>query len=231
MGESKQLYNLQIIDKKLFEKKAALEHIVSQLGKCEELDSIRSDLSIKQQNLDALDKAQKSLEWDLQDIRDRTKEFEKQLYGGKTTNTKELLALQQEVEILKKKQKDKEDKTLDIMVDVEVSQAQFKTLSDKLKEAEREWQAEQDKLRIEQEELLQSIKSLEQDRLQSSTQISKSNLDLYEDVLARRGQAVVKVERGMCQGCRLILPVNEWQRVRLGDLVQCSSCNRILHLE
>ena len=41
----------------------------------------------------------------------------------------------------------------------------------------------------------------------------------------------VKVERGMCQGCRLALSTMELQRARSArGVVQCSSCRRILYV-
>jgi len=42
---------------------------------------------------------------------------------------------------------------------------------------------------------------------------------------------VVKVERGMCQGCRISLPMSVLQKARSGfDVVQCVSCERILYV-
>jgi predicted nucleic acid-binding Zn-ribbon protein len=49
-------------------------------------------------------------------------------------------------------------------------------------------------------------------------------------VRTRKGNAVVKVEQGRCQGCHIKLSMNEWQKARTGVLVQCSSCGRILYL-
>jgi predicted nucleic acid-binding Zn-ribbon protein len=231
MGELRQLYLLQQIDKELSEKNQALEQVECQLSDTKEMDNARASLVADQQRLETLEKAQQPLEWDIQDLKNKIKGFNTQLYGGKTSNHKELIAIQQEVEMLKERQKGKEDQVLDIMVEVEAAQAQVKAKSGELETIEKEWQRRQEELQREGKDLKNYVSSLEQDRLQASSRISKTSLELYTDVQARRGEAVVKVERGMCQGCRLTLPVNEWQRVRSGALVQCSSCSRMLYLE
>ena len=59
-------------------------------------------------------------------------------------------------------------------------------------------------------------------------------LAIYEQVRQLRGgQGAALVDRrGLCQGCRLVIPTTELQKVRAGDeIVQCGSCSRILILE
>ena len=60
--------------------------------------------------------------------------------------------------------------------------------------------------------------------------IDAPTLGLYERLRSgRQGRAVARVERSICQGCRIGLPSHLVQRVRSGVvLVQCPSCERIL---
>lgn len=74
------------------------------------------------------------------------------------------------------------------------------------------------------------LSDLGQERQAVASEVTPQTLELYEGVKSKKGQAVAKVEQGRCQGCRLNLPINEWQRARVGDVVQCSSCGRILYL-
>ena len=55
-------------------------------------------------------------------------------------------------------------------------------------------------------------------------------LSLYRALRERRqATAVAVVERGLCQGCRISLPMSVVQKARAGaGLVQCVSCERIL---
>ena len=80
--------------------------------------------------------------------------------------------------------------------------------------------------------LRQQVALLEQKRESLSALVSPAHLRLYGTLrTARHGQAVVKVERGMCQGCRIGLPTRTVQLARTSaDPVQCPSCNRILYV-
>jgi hypothetical protein len=46
---------------------------------------------------------------------------------------------------------------------------------------------------------------------------------------AKAGLAVAKMERGLCQACRMSLPTHQQQQVKSGRrLVLCNNCGRML---
>lgn len=231
MSELRQLSKLQEVDRELADKESALQQVESQLGKSDEVDEARLALATVQQKLTESQKQQQSLDWEVRDLTQKIKQFEAKLFDGKTTNAKELMAIQKEVESLKARQGDLEEKLLTVMEQVEAAQREVTESKQALEALEKGWQGKQDDLARRQAELKAGIAQLREKRLEHSRQVSQATLTLYEGVKASRGQAVARVEKGMCQGCRLILPVGEWQRVRSGALVQCSSCGRILVLE
>ena len=73
---------------------------------------------------------------------------------------------------------------------------------------------------------------LELSRNEMAARVEPSTLKLYDNLRSRRqGKAVARVEQGMCQGCRIVLPMNKLQQIKTGySLVQCGSCDRILYL-
>jgi len=73
---------------------------------------------------------------------------------------------------------------------------------------------------------------LGRDRREQSGVVDAGSARLYEALRSsRQGMAVAKVERGICQGCRITLPVSVLQKARSGAvIVQCSSCERILYV-
>ncbi len=142
-----------------------------------------------------------------------------------------MTAIQQEVETEKTRRKALEEKGLELLSQADAVHSEIETKSKALEAQEKEWAVQQAELQKKQAELNQTLSDLQQKRAQASVPISAEILNLYETVRASRGQAVARVERGMCKGCRLILPVSEWQRVRTGALVRCSSCGRILCLD
>jgi predicted nucleic acid-binding Zn-ribbon protein len=124
----------------------------------------------------------------------------------------------------------KEDDLLDLMAEIESVQDRIKINSERLGNLEGEWQREQKELAQRQAKVKSRLSDLSRKRQALAADIAKQTLELYEGIRLRKGQAVVKIEQGRCQGCRLNLAVNELQRARAGDLIQCSSCGRILCL-
>ena len=66
----------------------------------------------------------------------------------------------------------------------------------------------------------------------SAAEIPPDHLDLYRRLLTRReGEALAQLSGGICQGCYVEVPKNITIRLARGDLVQCSSCSRILYVK
>ena len=63
--------------------------------------------------------------------------------------------------------------------------------------------------------------------------VAQNLIPMYESLRkSRGGVAVARVERNMCQGCRLSLPTGDVQKARTSQgTVLCSSCGRILYAE
>ncbi|MBA7648328.1 hypothetical protein ES703_56114 [subsurface metagenome] len=212
-------------------KTEALAGVESRLGASEALAEVRALLASEEECLAALEKNQRLGEWEVEDMRSKTALLEEKLYGGSVRNPKELVSLQEQVEHLKKGRRGQEDKLLDIMAEVETVQNRVAAKREELQRMEEDWRQEQSFLSREQAELRASLADLEQKREELAARIDGVSLELYHDLRRRQGRAVAKVEQGMCQGCRLVLSMNELQRARMGqELVQCSSCQRILYL-
>jgi len=230
MSLAKRLHELQQIDLEVQKEQETLAVISNQLGESELLCEAKVELRAEEGILAEIDKQQRDIELDIEELQVSIAQVEEKLYSGKVKNPKELLSLEQEVNIFKVKLRQKEDGLLDLMTESEATQNKIKLNSERLKKLEGEWQQEQKVLVQRQAETQNQLLALNQKRSVLVTEISSEALELYEGVRLRKGQAVVRVEQGRCQGCRLTLPVNEWQQARTGALVQCSSCGRILYL-
>ncbi len=232
VSKVRQLYELQEVDLEIEAKRQALSGVESQLGESEAVVLARAALDREQQHLAELDKAQRLAEWEVDDLRSKAAELEKKLYGGSVKSPKELMSLQEQIEHLNRKRRQGEDHLLDIMAEAEAVQTEVDSRSRELASSEEEWRQEQQALSQKQAELQAALATLDRRREELSSRIDAASLELYHSLRARRqGTAVAKVEQGMCQGCRIALPMTEMQRVRIGqELVQCSSCGRILYL-
>lgn len=227
----KRLYDLQQIDLDIQGEQEALDEIGRQLGESEALLKSKTEFLAEQEHLAEMEKQQRDVEWEIEDLRTSIAQVNDKLYSGATKNPKELVSLEKEVEIFKAKLREKEDTLLDLMAEIETIQGKIKLDGERLKKLEMEWKQEQRALTQKQAKVENRLSDLSQKRQAVASEITKQTLELYEGIRLRKGQAVVKVAQGRCHGCHLTLSMNEWQRARAGDLAQCSSCGRILYLD
>lgn len=232
MSKGKQLYELQEVDLEIDAKRETLSEVLSRLGESEVLDEVRLSLARVEEKLVELQRTQKEVEREVEDLQAKAAMATDKLYGGTVKNPKELTSLQGQLSNFKRKMGDGDDKTLDIMSEVEAAQKEVSLKRNEVTKIEEEWQAEQASLSQEQTELSVALTTLEPRRKELASRLDTLSLELYEALRQKRqGRAVAKLERGMCQGCRIALPMSELQRARMGqELVQCGSCERILYV-
>ena len=230
MGVVKQLYQLQEVDLELESNEQALKQITSQLGESQEVLRTQNKLTLEHQREEELRRQQHSLEWEIDDIVTKLTAAEDKLYSGSIRNPKELTNLQHEVDGLKLKRSQLEDKVLDVMEQVELTTASVATIGSELKTLEAEWHSQQQKLSTDMEQLKAVLSNLKHKRQLLSAEIDPRVVELYHELKKKKGTGVAKVEQGICRGCRISLSATELQRARSGSLTQCSSCGRILFL-
>ena len=230
MSIAKQLYQLQEVDLELESVEQALSQIASQLGESQAVLKIQAELRSEHERLEELRRQQRSTEWEIDDLVNKLAAAEEKLYGGSIKNPKELTSLQHEVEGLKARRDQLEDKALEIMSQVELAEANIATKSSELKKLEAEWHSQQQQLSTNMEQLKTTLSDLKHKRQLLSVKIDPQAIEFYQELRKQKGRAVAKVEQGICRGCRILLPTTELQRARSDSLVQCSSCGRILFL-
>lgn len=212
--------------------RSRLSAIQPQLGDETALKAPRAAVEEHTASRSGLRMQQKDMEMDIAPKREKLGTLERKMYGGSVGNPRELEGMRKEAGLLRQSIVTGEDRLLELMVTVEEAQAALAVARKRLRQAEEEWQKTQESLKREQEALEKEMAALLERREAVAPGIPATELALYEQVRkARGGLAVAKVERGMCQGCRLALPSSELQRVRASPQpVRCSSCGRILYL-
>jgi len=230
MATIKLLYQLQEIELEIESDEHSLQQIISQLGQNQAVVKAQGKLADEQSRLEELKRQQNSAEWEIDDITTKLKATEEQLYSGRIGNPKELASLQQEAELLKAKRDHLEDSALEIIDKAELAEAEVKALESELEATEADWQSQQKQLASDKERHETKIAELKQKQQQLLAGIEPQLAELYYHLKQNKGKAVAKVEQGICRGCRISLPTAELQQARSGQLVQCSSCGRILFL-
>lgn len=227
-----ELYALQEVDLALEVDRATLSDVESRLGEPEELVEARRTVTEREEALRAAEKEFKEREWNTDELQQKIEPLERRLYEGRIGNPKELADLQQEVDSLKRRRSELEDQALEAMDGQEQAQQALAEGQRSLKQISDDCAAEQEELRGRQASLNEAIGALEGQRSEQGERIDGELLRLYDQLrTTRQGRAVAKVEGGACQGCRISLPINLVQRARSGsDVVQCSSCERVLYV-
>jgi predicted nucleic acid-binding Zn-ribbon protein len=231
MSLAGQLYKLQQVDLELQKKQQELDEIENRLSDDKALVAAESELASQKEQLENARKKQKSSEWELEDLQEKVRQINSKLYSGKTKDPKELVNLEKEVTGLKSQIRLKEDALLGLMSQVEEIEAKVKTTTAELERLKREWEQSKETLGQRKSEVETVLAKLGGDRNGLAQQIDSEVLNTYERIRLTRGQAVVKVEGGKCQGCHITVPTSQWQKAKAGDLIQCNSCSKILYVE
>lgn len=231
MTEVAELLLLQDTDLALDKALARLSEIEIALGESDELLSAREAAAEKAAAVAALRAQQKDLELAADEVRGKAAEIEKKLYGGTVKNPKELQDYDAELRNLKEVTRKRDDDVLALLMQVEDADAERQAADTVVSEIEAEWRASQDQLLAEKASIEPEAARLKAERDTKAVDVDRRLIGLYDLLRERRGgTAVARVERGMCQGCRITLPMSVLQRARgVGSpVIQCVSCERIL---
>lgn len=230
MFSLKRLYDLQELDWQIAARDKSLAEVRARLADESALASSRARLKGLEAQLAQRSSARQEVEFATQQLAARLQTVEQRLYGGSVTNPRELTAYGEEKEHLLRQRRIEEDRLLELMVETEELQSARDEAQRQLSRLESERKAEVAELLKAQERLAAQLARLHDTRKGMTAEVPPAILSLYESLRkSRNGHAVARVERGLCQGCRLALPTMELQRVRTSqDIVQCSSCRRIL---
>jgi hypothetical protein len=234
MSKVSELHVLQEIDSELDGERAELAEVEAQFGETEELVSLRVEAEDWHRRLADIRKRLKDAEWQVQEMTEKIEPLNKKLYGGTVRNPKELADIQEDVNALMSRKRKLEDQELEVMAELEEAENHSRSERANLNAAESVWQAEQTRLQERKDALEKQIAAAEKRRGEQIGRIDAGSLKLYEELRAKhQGRAVARVERGMCQGCRISLPMGLLQKARSGGgetIVHCTSCERILYV-
>ena len=231
MSPTRQLYELQQAELDARQRRDALATVEAELNNNQAVAQASSRADEARKDLEALQGEQRDLELSTSGLDSQLQEVEKKLYGGATTNPKELMGFQADAGMLRRRKGEQEDRLLELMLKVDETRGNLDGAQEELRSVEAQWGTEHERLAREKERLSQEAAQLEQQQEELVAGLDPKELSLYRTLQASRGASVAKVEGGMCRGCGLTLPSHELQRARSGqELVRCSSCGRILYV-
>ncbi len=230
MTRSNDLWLLQETDTALESRRGSLADAQSRLGETEDLAALRERVAELRAAARAAEAEQKDIELEADALRAKIAPQEAKLYGGSIKNPKELKDLQADIEQLKRHLSSIEDRDLEALTAVDRAEEELQTAESDLATLDASWGEEQAELTERIERLTREIAEHEELRRERADNIAPELLRTYDRLrVAHQGRGVAKLDRNLCMGCRISLPVNLVNRARAGSaLTQCPNCERIL---
>jgi len=226
-----ELWSLQEIDSALDSRRASLDDARARVGETEELVALRARVEELRAAARAAHAAQKDVELEADDLRSKIAPAEEKLYGGTIRNPRELSDLQADIAQLKQHLSAVEDRDLDALAASERAAQELRAAAAELESMEAAWREEQAELAGRIDRLAAEIAIYERQRKEQLADIETGLVKTYEHVRrAHQGRGMARLDRNLCLGCRISLPVSIVNRARAGAvLVQCPNCERILY--
>ncbi|MEX0762167.1 MAG: C4-type zinc ribbon domain-containing protein [Dehalococcoidia bacterium] len=233
MNTAKVLLTLQATDQELAMKRREYRTVVQKLDSQGGVPELRE--AAEKARVRALEARVEhaKLESEQASLRERVGELEARLYSGAITNVRELTAIETEHNAARRQLAQVEEAVGPALAGAEDARQRHEDLTKELQEREEAWKTTEAELQAEKVRLGREYAEMGEQRVSATTGIPPGDLALYNALLpSKGGVAVVRVERGVCQGCRVRLPLGEIARIRnTTGLVPCSSCGRILLAE
>ncbi len=230
MTTSRELFSLQEFDLALDQIDTQKKKADAESGSGGGAAAVEAALESEQQTLEAVRSMHKEQQTGAEDQRQRSTDLDRQLYDGDITDPQVLESLQQEAGNVRKMLQDRDSKLMELSLKAEESRNRCAELEQRISDIKTAWE-------LRSEELSKVIKDLTAQRDELGTKrgelaesLEPVAVQKYEVLRkAKGGTAVAKVERGLCQACRMSLPTQQHQQVKSGrQTVYCSSCGRLL---
>ncbi|MEM4204895.1 MAG: hypothetical protein QXS54_12575 [Candidatus Methanomethylicaceae archaeon] len=220
----------------------ALDHYIDRLRQeVAELDDgerIRAALCQLQQSLDKarhrhreMNAAATDLDLYLQSINEKLSQAEATLYSGRVQNSRELLLLQQEIDMMKALREKTEDELLDTWANLENVLSEIEELERDFHHLTQRYEAHMKQYNQRKSALESEIQSASQKRTHISQLLHPDVAQRYEKLRELLGgTAVSSVENQACSSCRTLLTPYLYRRLQIEDaLVACENCGRLLY--
>ncbi|MEO7803495.1 MAG: C4-type zinc ribbon domain-containing protein [Actinomycetota bacterium] len=231
--ELHELLELQKIDSVIDRLHSQRRNLAEQI-ELERLTELLTDLerAIGEQHVvvDEVAGRQSKLDDEIEMLANKITVEEQKLYAGNIQTPKELLALQSEVESLKRRRLGLEDSDLVVMEEREGHEKHLAELEERAEDLRAQVGIATAARDTAMGDLKRDLDADVARREQWAPRIGQELLSYYEQLRTTKGGvAAAALADGTCEGCHLRLPAQELKRVRDSTgLVHCDECRRIL---
>lgn len=226
------LVKVQKVDLEIFEKQKEKKSLDSGEALLARINQAAEKTDRMKQEIEKYRKKIKDFEYKMQAYDDNIKKIEKDLYGGRNTNPKELMNWQQEAEHIKTQKKQIEEEMLKIMEDVEAADKKVRVADELIEKARGDYEKAAQDYKLKIAGLDGEIAQIEQKKKDLLEGVDEDDVNQYEQLRLRKdGLAIVKIEGSCCGGCFMNLPANLIDKARHRETIHCGNCGRLLYCE
>jgi predicted nucleic acid-binding Zn-ribbon protein len=198
-------------------------------GRVAEIDRVIVEVDSR---LGDLDRSQRRLEDEIASLQERQAQADKQLYSGVSNNPRELQALQDDIESIKRRITKLEDDELDVMEATEPVTAERAQLQVRRDEQDGRAQLLRSELAAAEAEIEAELAGVRTQRDKAAAEVPDDLWPEYDRLRKGLGGiAIARLNGSTCQGCHLRLSAIEVDRIRklsLDEPVHCEECGRLL---
>lgn len=223
------LARLQEVDTRIATLTADVTAAESLVRRDPDLERARDAAAAAERERHSREKDAAAGEAEVNSLQARITTLDRRLYGGSVHNPQDLLEIQREVEVLRSRRSDAEDRALAQLTEAEEAAAVERAGLENLRDAEARRATQVAPLEERLNRLRADLVEAQGDRERIAASVEPRALELYRRVAQQRTPAVVGIAGDSCGGCHLPLSNQERSAVRAGAAItQCSNCDRIL---
>ncbi|MFH2122907.1 MAG: C4-type zinc ribbon domain-containing protein [Pseudomonadota bacterium] len=195
------------------------------------LNQRESDIEDLHEQINALENERRTLDLEMNEELAHVKSRQSKMMQVQTG--REQTAILKEIEDGKRNIKEKEEKIVAIMEEVESLTAQIARQQELLEEETKSLAAETSKAKETIKGINKNKQEQDSKRTQHAKAVEEKLLNKYSILRERRnGLAVVNVIQGVCQGCFMSIPPQQFNTLLRGDRhLDCPICQRIMYYQ
>ena len=203
----------------------------------EELDGLRADITelegfLKKEidNLDEVETWKRTHEETLAEEEDR---IQKRMQAiDQVQSAKEYVALQKDLDSIRKRVKEHVNEVLALMESVEKRRAEVTNRQAEIAEFERVLAQREELFAQKMQDIQVELGELTSNRAKLAAGIDKVWFRKYDFLAKRRFPPVARAEHSNCLGCNMGIPPQMFNQLyEMKDMIQCPHCTRILYIE
>lgn len=225
----KEVWELQKIDADIQSLEDTKEKLPGELIPYREnLEKAQNELAEMKKNFEARQVERKGKEGEVAANEESIKKYNIQLYSLKSN--KEYTAMLKEIDEIKKKNQELENRILELMEESEKYTLALKEKEKELRAQEEAFKREEERVNKEIAEVESQLASRRNDRENQKGKVEPSYYQKYEKIrLGKNGLGIVAVVDSSCAGCHINLPPQIINEVKMRKLIFCGSCARLLY--